>query len=161
AHAYINRHRRFFSETAHVVGTLVSPTTLAALLDRAAGAGAAVLFRSDRDGARGLPPLAELAWNHTTLRALKVDPSLTYLQVLYPSVAAAIDAADRFADTCFAHLEFTRFAGKLTCLGVPLVRLDDADAIEALIVAHEAAGLTVFNPHRYTLEEGGMKQPDP
>ena len=26
----------------------------------------------------------ELAWNHTTLRALRVDPSITYLQSLYP-----------------------------------------------------------------------------
>ena len=33
---------------------------------------------------KGLPPAYELAWNHTTLRALRVDPSITYLQVLYP-----------------------------------------------------------------------------
>jgi hypothetical protein len=33
---------------------------------------------------KGLPPVFELAWNHTTLRALRVDPAWTYLQVLYP-----------------------------------------------------------------------------
>ena len=30
-----------------------------------------------------LPPIYELAWNHTTLRAIKVDPAMTYLQVGY------------------------------------------------------------------------------
>ena len=48
--------------------------------------GAEILFRSDKVASRlkGLPPVFELSWNHTTLRALRVDPSITYLQVLYP-----------------------------------------------------------------------------
>ncbi len=39
------------------------------------------LSEADR---KGLPEVYELAWNHTTLRALRVDPAITYLQVLYP-----------------------------------------------------------------------------
>ena len=38
----------------------------------------------DDEDKKGLPPAYELAWNHTTLRALRVDPSMTYLQSLYP-----------------------------------------------------------------------------
>ena len=37
-----------------------------------------------RQGARtskGLPPAYELTWNHTTLRAIRVDPTITYLQI--------------------------------------------------------------------------------
>ena len=33
---------------------------------------------------KGLPEIYELGWNHTTLRALKVDLAITYLQTLYP-----------------------------------------------------------------------------
>ena len=29
-----------------------------------------------------------------------------------------------------------------------------------IIADHEAMGAQIFNPHRYTLEEGGMKQTD-
>ncbi len=46
-----------------------------------------IVFRSDtasRREKKGLPPVFELTWNHTTLRALRVDPTITYLQALYP-----------------------------------------------------------------------------
>ena len=32
---------------------------------------------------KGLPPNYELTWNHTTLRGLRVDPKITYLQTRY------------------------------------------------------------------------------
>ena len=38
---------------------------------------------------KGLPPNYELTWNHTTLRALRVDPAITYLQVRYGDGAGA------------------------------------------------------------------------
>ena len=42
---------------------------------------ATALSEADR---KGLPEIYELGWNHTTLRALKIDPAITYLQTLYP-----------------------------------------------------------------------------
>jgi FAD/FMN-containing dehydrogenase len=127
---------------------------------------AEVLMRSDAlssDERHGLPPGYELAWNHTTLRALRVDPSITYLQALYP-FPNQVDLVDRIharlGDEVPAHLEFVRFDGKVTCFGLPLVRYTSEERLEEIIRIHEDMGAPVFNPHRYTLEEGGMKQTD-
>jgi hypothetical protein len=42
-----------------------------------------------------------------------------------------------------------------------MLRYTDEVRLDAIVAAHEAAGNVIFNPHRYTLEEGGMKQSDP
>jgi FAD/FMN-containing dehydrogenase len=128
--------------------------------------GAEILFRSDEisDADRkGLPPAFELTWNHTTLRALRQDPTITYLQVLYPfprqlELVERIHA--RFDTELPAHLEFVRFDGKVTCFGVPLVRFTTEERLEEIMRIHEDMGAPIFNPHRYTLEEGGMKRTD-
>jgi FAD/FMN-containing dehydrogenase len=128
--------------------------------------GAQVLMRQDLLGAddlRGLPPGFELGWNHTTLRALRVDPSITYLQALYPfpdQLRLVSEIHARFGDEVPAHLEFVRFDGKVTCFGLPLVRFTSEERLDEIMRIHEAMGAVIFDPHRYTLEEGGMKQTD-
>src|SRR5262249_18491019 len=127
---------------------------------------AEILFRSDQvpDGDRkGLPPAFELTWNHTTLRALRHDPSVTYLHVLYPfphQIELVERIHGRFGAELPAHLEFVRFDGKITCFGVPLVRFSTEARLEEIVRIHEDMGAVIFNPHRYTLEEGGMKRTD-
>jgi len=163
---YFLRHRPFLPDGQHIVLAMIAPIAAAAFEDFIARWQAKALFHSDRIGtqeAKGLPPLYELAWNHTTLRALRVDPSITYLQTLYPfpnqlALVEAIHA--ELGDEAPAHLEFVRFDGKVTCFGLPLVRYTSEERLEAIIARHEALGIPVFNPHRYTLEEGGMKQTD-
>ena len=44
-----------------------------------------------------------------------------------------------------------------TLMGHELYRLADAKAV---VIITQANGCPIFNPHRYTLEEGGMKQTD-
>jgi FAD/FMN-containing dehydrogenase len=128
--------------------------------------GAEVLFRQDEASEadlKGLPPVFELSWNHTTLRALRVDPRITYLQVLYPfpnQLALVERIHARFGDELPAHLEWVKFDGKVTCFGLPLVRFTTEERLEEIMTIHEEMGAPVFNPHRYTLEEGGMKQTD-
>lgn len=163
---YFLRHRKFLPEGKHIVLATVAAIAGAAFDAFTARNGGEVLFCSDRiapEEAKGLPPLYELAWNHTTLRALRVDPSITYLQVLYPfpnqlELVAKIHAA--LGDEVPAHLEFVRFDGKITCFGLPLVRFSTEERLEEIVALHEAMGAPIFNPHRYTLEEGGMKQTD-
>jgi FAD/FMN-containing dehydrogenase len=167
AHDYFLRHQRFLPRDKHVALAMVAPHALDALLAFTRRfRGADVLFRQDRmspSDLKGLPPVFELSWNHTTLRALRVDPTITYLQVLYP-FPNQIDLVERiharFGDEVPAHLEFVRFDGKVTCFGLPLVRFTTEERLDEIMAIHEEMGAPIFNPHRYTLEEGGMKQTD-
>ncbi|MEM1345701.1 MAG: FAD-binding protein, partial [Pseudomonadota bacterium] len=144
---------------------MVAPHSLAALLTIAARwPGAEVLFRSDRDGAKGIPPAYELGWNHTTLRALRVDPSITYLQTAYMGadpLASMARMVEMFGDEVPIHTEITRFDGRPQLSGLPLVRFTSEERLDEIVAIHEANDCPVFNPHRYTLEEGGMKATDP
>ena len=166
-HAYFPRHRPFLPERSHVVAVMAADFAADSVSAYAARfRGAELLMRSDRltpEQARGLPPSFELGWNHTTLRALRVDPSITYLQVLYP-FPNQVDLVERiharFGDEVMCHLEFVRFDGKVTCFGLPLVRFSSEERLEEIMAIHEEMGAPIFNPHRYTLEEGGMKQTD-
>ena len=164
--SYFLRHRKYLPDGRHVVLATIAPMAMSAFEAFTARHGGEILLRSDQlapEEAKGLPPLYELAWNHTTLRALRIDPSITYLQVLYPfpnqlDLVANIHAA--LGEEVPAHLEFVRFDGKVTCFGLPLVRYSTEARLEEIVARHEAMGAPIFNPHRYTLEEGGMKQTD-
>jgi predicted nicotinamide N-methyase len=58
------------------------------------------------------------------------------------------------------HIEMTRFDGRIVFSGLPVVRYTSEERLEEIIRLHEENGCLVFNPHRYTLEEGGMKKTD-
>ena len=166
-HAYFLRHRAFIPEGASVVILMIAPHALDAfraftrpfhdaqiLLNLSAG---------KPETLAGLPPNYELTWNHTTLRALRVDPKITYLQARYPSdggLKAIKRIHDRFGDEVMGHLELIRFNGRIAFAGLPLVRFTTEARLQEIIAEHEAMGAMIFNPHRYTLEEGGMKQTD-
>ena len=166
-HDYFLRHRKFLPRNSHLVIVMAADFAVDALCAYARRfKGAELLLRTDKlspEDANGLPPAYELGWNHTTLRALRVDPAITYLQVLYP-FPNQVDLVDRiharFGDEVVAHLEFVRFDGKITCFGLPLIRFTSEERLEEIIAIHEEMGAPIFNPHRYTLEEGGMKQTD-
>ncbi|MGO4740519.1 FAD-binding oxidoreductase [Bosea sp. 2KB_26] len=166
-HDYFLRHKKFLPRDSHIVIVMAADFAVDALLAYARHfRGAELLMRSDKlspEEAKGLPPGYELGWNHTTLRALRVDPSITYLQVLYPfpnQVELIQRIHERFGDEVRCHLEFVRFDGKVTCFGLPLVRFTSEERLEEIMAIHEEMGAPIFNPHRYTLEEGGMKQTD-
>jgi FAD/FMN-containing dehydrogenase len=166
-HEYFLRHRRFLPAGQSVVLVMVADHALDAL--RAFNRrykGASTLFDASLiapEDRKGLPPNYELSWNHTTLRGLRVDPAITYLQALYPfpnQLATVKRIHEHFGREVMGHLEFVRFNGKITCFGLPLVRFSTPARLEEIIAIHQSMGAPIFNPHRYTLEEGGMKQTD-
>ncbi|MTI45084.1 FAD/FMN-containing dehydrogenase [Roseibium hamelinense] len=166
-HDYFLRHQKFIRRDQSVVVCMIAPFAMDAFATFAARyKSAEVLYRSDlaSEGERtARPPAYELSWNHTTLRGLRVDPTITYLQVLYPfptQVESVRKMTELFGDEVPGHLEFVRFDGKITCFGLPIVRFTTEERLNEIIQIHEDNGCPIFNPHRYTLEEGGMKQTD-
>ncbi len=166
-HDYFLRHRNFIPRDKSVVIMMIAPHALDAFhAFTRRYRGAEVLFNSSRaapEARKGLPPNYELTWNHTTLRALRVDPAITYLQARYPAhdpLTAIKRIHDHFGAEVLAHFEVIRFNGQVGCAGLPLVRFSTPERLNEIIAIHEDMGATIFNPHRYTLEEGGMKQTD-
>ncbi|HXT08390.1 MAG TPA: FAD-binding oxidoreductase [Roseiarcus sp.] len=164
--SYFLRHRKLIPEGASVVLAMIAPHALDAFYAFTKPWKAKVLLDSSRAAAetlKGLPPNYELSWNHTTLRALRVDPAITYLQVRYGEglpMQRARAILHKYAGEMIGHFEFIRFNGRIEFAGLPLVRFTSEERLNAIIADHEAMGAFVFNPHRYTLEEGGMKQTD-
>lgn len=162
ADKYFLRHREVVPKAEAHVAVYVASDDLATLEALTQRIGGHVRFRDGEHEGR-FPDLYELGWNHTTLRALKIDPAITYLQMMFgddvPAEAAAIKA--RFGEELQIHMEFTRIQGEVRAVAMPLVRFTDEPRLEEIVTILEGElGLTVFNPHRVTLEEGGMKAPD-
>ncbi len=165
-HDYFLRHQKFIRRGQSVVLLMVAPHAIDPLIALLGREKAEVLYRSDTAAdaeKKGLPPVYELTWNHTTLRGLRVDPTITYLQTLhrFPDHVASIRRmTELFGDEVPGHLEFIRFDGNVCAAGLPIVRYTSDARLNEIIRIHEDNGVPVFNPHRYTLEEGGMKQTD-
>jgi len=163
---YFLRHKKFLQKDQSVCVCMVAPFAMSAFEALAGRSTGDIVYRSDQaseEDRKSLPPAYELAWNHTTLRGLRVDPSITYLQVLYPfpnQIERVREMEDLFGDEVPGHLEFVRFDGNITCFGLPVVRFSTEERLEEIMALHEQHGCPIFNPHRYTLEEGGMKQTD-
>ncbi len=165
AHDYFQRVKPHVEPGTNVVGLMVAPHSMDGFDTFTARRPAArVIYRSDdNDWERNPGRVFEYGWNHTTLRALKVDPSITYLQVRYgyPQHKELIEKMRaEFSPEVLQHLEVLRENGKVMFAGLSLVKFTSEDRLDEIIRIHEEAGAMIFNPHRYTLEEGGRQTVD-
>jgi FAD/FMN-containing dehydrogenase len=164
AHDWFNRHRPYIKRREQsVVLIMAAPAAMVALAHFTDFHGGDMLYRADLaapDEKAKLPPIYELAWNHTTLRGLKVEPTITYLQTQYPDLDHVKWIIGQLGDEMPMHIEMVRFDGRVVFAGLPIVRYTGEERLEEIIRLHEGNGCLVFNPHRYTLEEGGMKKTD-
>ncbi|MBW4710092.1 FAD-binding oxidoreductase [Roseobacter sp. YSTF-M11] len=162
---FFQRVAPYVTQDTHLVALMVAPHSMdgfETFLRRRPAA--KVIYRSDTaEWARKPGLVFEYGWNHTTLRALKVDPSITYLQVRYGGTAQIKlieEMRDALSPEVLQHLEVMREAGKVVFAGLSLVKFTTEERLDEIIRMHEEAGAMVFNPHRYTLEEGGRQTVD-
>jgi FAD/FMN-containing dehydrogenase len=165
AHAYFQRVAPHVTDRTHLLALMIAPHAMDGFLTFLARRPVAkLIWRSDETAWPKHPgPVFEYGWNHTTLRALKVDPSITYLQVRYtPDVCLDQIAAMRaaFSPEVLQHLEVMKEHGRTMFAGLSLVKFTTEARLDQIIRAHEDAGAMIFNPHRYTLEEGGRQTVD-
>jgi len=165
AHDYFQRVKPHVEPGTNVVALMVAPHSMDGFDTFTARRPAAnVIYRSDdNDWDRSPGKIFEYGWNHTTLRALKVEPSITYLQVRYgyPQHKELIEKMRaEFSPEVLQHLEVLRENGKVMFAGLSLVKFTSEERLDEIIRIHEEAGAMIFNPHRYTLEEGGRQTVD-
>lgn len=118
--------------------------------------------KSAQEASKGIT-LVEYSWNHTTLHARSVDPTLTYLQTLFPDdkeMKVVEQLYQHYGDEVMMHLEFLRVGGSARPVGLQIVRFTTPERLHDIMAYHESKHALIFNPHTYILEEGGRKTVD-
>lgn len=143
----------------HAVLTLVAESSEEALLELLAAHGGRISYRKDaQEVQKSNRTLMEFTWNHTTLHALKVDKSLTYLQSAFVPGrhVQQITAMEKlFAGEVLMHAEFLRnIDGLITCTALQLVRYSSDERLEEIMRLHREHGVRINNPHVYVVEDG-------
>ncbi|MEJ7930523.1 FAD-binding oxidoreductase [Ramlibacter sp. AN1015] len=163
---YYTHIEKVFPAGRDAVFAMVAPESLeayAALGARCGGVQTMALTERELHEQR-LPPAYECAYNHTTLQALKIDKGWTYLQFEHPhpfDPTLCVRLKERWGDEFLAHDEFLRTReDPLSAYGLPLVRFTTPERQYEIMRALEAEGCVVFDPHVYTIEDGGMKTID-
>jgi FAD/FMN-containing dehydrogenase len=148
-----------------VIIALIGEASLEPFEELVAAAGGSIVFRRGPDEPDvDPPPMFEFCWNHTTLRALKHDRTITYLQTQFDAPGHLDKIAhmiEHFGDEVPMHLEFARMDGALKCFGLQLVRFTSEARLDEIMQYHRDHGVPVFNPHTYALESGGRWAADP
>ncbi len=162
---YFQRVAPYVEAGTNLIGLMIAPHSMDGFLTfLGRRPEAELIYRNDdHDWARDPGPVFEYGWNHTTLRALKVDPSITYLQVRYgyPDHKDLIEKMQNaLSPEVLQHLEVLREGGKVMFAGLSLVKFTTEERLDEIVKMHEDAGAMIFNPHRYTLEEGGRQTVD-
>jgi FAD/FMN-containing dehydrogenase len=144
----------------HVVMIMVAASNVSAVQSLAREhRGAVTLERRYAEGA-GSPPLYEYTWNHTTLQALKVDKTVTYLQTIFPlgaNVEALIASHEMFGEEVMAHAEFQRRQGRTNCSSLQVVRYTSDERLWEIVRGLDTLGIKLSNPHSYILEDKGAR----
>jgi FAD/FMN-containing dehydrogenase len=107
--------------------------------------------------------LSDFTWNHTTLWALKADPTLTYLQCGFSATEARSQMRalkSRFGDEFLMHTELVKWDGIVTPGCLPVIRFTTEARLNEIIDYCREIGVSIANPHVNHLEGSGRWRPD-
>jgi FAD/FMN-containing dehydrogenase len=132
--------------------------TLDAVAELAHGFGGRVGYVIPASEYRKTLGLSDFSWNHTTLWALKTDPTVTYLQAgfspdRFSEQIRGIKA--EFGDEVLLHFEWTRANGQISPASLPIVRFSSEERLYEIIRFFESMGVRIFDPHTFLLDMGG------
>lgn len=75
-------------------------------------------------------------------------------------LAKVAKVRETFGAEVLQHLEAMREGGNVIYAGLPIVDFSKEERLNEIVRIHEELGCMIFNPHRYTLEEGGRQKTD-
>ena len=141
----------------HRLLLLAHPAALAVLPERLQQLGGSLLWQEPQSRSKGIP-LRELSWNHTTLHWRSANPDWTYLQLLLPQPEGPCleELRRRWGDAIHWHLEGVRQQGSQRLVCLPLFPWQGRQRLEQLIADCRELGAFLFNPHVFTVEDGGL-----
>ncbi|MGO4110453.1 FAD-binding oxidoreductase [Paenibacillus sp. YAF4_2] len=130
----------------------------AQLAEHASAAGGRIGYTIAPEQYRKVIGLSDFTWNHTTLWALKTDPTVTYLQAGFDKdrfLEQIRSIKEKFGDEVLMHLEFMRSAGVVVPAALPVIRYTTHERLYEIIAYFNAIGVRVNDPHTWVLEMGG------
>jgi FAD/FMN-containing dehydrogenase len=158
---YFKPLRKFLPDGQSIVIALIAEPSLEAFKLLVQQHGGNITFERAPGAADDeIGPLYEYTWNHTTLQALKVDRTLTYLQSIFTPGKNLVQVDQMYAlfgDEVMLHLEFQRRLGRVSCSALQVVRFTTPERLAEIMRIHEANGVRISNPHSYILEDKGPK----
>jgi FAD/FMN-containing dehydrogenase len=136
----------------------------------AAAAGVDCIYRRPLTDPPKPPFLTDYTWNHTTLWAIKADPTITYVQSGFGTNFREqfAELRRRFPGEILFHLEWTAGNSKMmrgnavannpdaiVAGGIPLIFFKSEERLNEILKCCDEIGVFIANPHTYKLEEGG------
>jgi FAD/FMN-containing dehydrogenase len=158
--SYFAALKNYLPEGKHCALLMIAETCVEPLQDLVRDYSGTVTYQKSAKEASKGTALAEFTWNHTTLHARSVDPTLTYLQTLFPAdknLTLVEHLCHHFGDEVMMHLEFIRMGGQIAPAALQVVRYTTEERLNEIIRYHEEKGAFIANPHTYILEDGGRK----
>lgn len=158
--AYFAAFHDTIPEGKHCALLMVAESCLEPLQDLVREYGGTICYQKNAQEASKGAAIAEYTWNHTTLHARSADPSLTYLQTLFPAdkgLKLIEELYNYYGDEVMMHLEFLRMNGRAIAAALQVVRYTTEARLNEIIRYHEEQGALIANPHTFILEDGGMK----
>ena len=161
----------FFTPVKQVVAVdktlvliMIATAQLEALRDAVLKAGGEVTFSGPYVGPRTQPLLSDYTWNHTTLWAMKADPTWTYIQAGFSPTNCMEQfrlLRERYGHEILFHIEFMKNGeGVIVPGAIPLVCFTGEERLNELIAYCREIGVFVANPHVNYLEDGGRFRAD-
>jgi len=161
---YMSALAEYLPKGCHAVLAVMAESSQAGMEQMAAAAGGRITYRKTA-AESGSRTLLEYTWNHTTLVALKLDRTLTYIQsgfdpAHYLEQARALERL--LAGEVMMHLEFLRTKdGAFNCSGLQLIRYSSEARLDEIMQIYRDHGVAINNPHAFILEDGKQGQLNP
>lgn len=154
----------YLPKGCHAVLIVVAASSQDGMEDMLASFGGQISYRKTA-AESGSRTLLEYTWNHTTLVAMKVDKSLTYIQSGFEPArhVEQVKALEKLlAGEVLMHLEFLRTKdGAFNCSGLQLIRYTTETRLNEIMQIHRDHGVMINNPHVFILEDGKQGQLNP
>jgi len=163
---------KYFKDGSHATFLLVDRAQSEAVIASAKAAGLECVYRQPLSDPPKPPFISDYTWNHTTLWAMKTEPTITYIQAGFGANFREqfAELHRRFPGEILIHIEWMAAgnikmskaaatteiaANDIIVGGIPLIYFKSEARLNEIIATCLAMGIGIANPHTYRLEEGG------
>ncbi len=156
---YLRGHAAELPPGCHALVLAIAPVSEPAVRDLAAQwRGEITYTKGAEEIARTMRTLLEYTWNHTTLMALKVDKTMTYLQSAFTPgqhLQQVRRMHEMLSPEVQMHAEFIRgMDGQLTCTALQVVKFSTEERLQEIMQLHRDNGVRINDPHVFIVEDG-------